>query len=40
MKCPKIKSALAIDNYTLLVEFSNAEKRKYDITKLLEKENY
>ncbi len=40
MKCPKIKSALAIDNYTLLVEFSNAEKRKYDITKLLEKEMF
>ncbi|OUD11685.1 DUF2442 domain-containing protein [Thioflexithrix psekupsensis] len=36
MQYPKIKSALAIDDHTLLVEFSNAEKRQYDITKLLE----
>jgi hypothetical protein len=33
-----IKSAFAIDDRTLLVEFSNAEKRKYDIAKLLKKE--
>jgi len=38
MQYPKIKSAFAIDDRTLLVEFSNAEKRKYDITKLLTKE--
>ena len=35
MQYPKIKSAWAIDDHTLLVEFSNAEKRQYDITKLL-----
>ena len=40
IKYPKIKSALAIDDRTLLVEFSNTEKRKYDITKLLLKEMF
>jgi hypothetical protein len=40
MQYPKIKSALAIDDHTLLVEFSNSEKRKYDITKLLSKKMF
>lgn len=40
MQYPKIKSARAIDDHTLLVEFANAEKRKYDITKLLSKEMF
>ncbi len=40
MQYPKIKSALAIDDHTLLVEFSNTEKRQYDITKLLENEMF
>ncbi len=38
MKCPKIKSVSAIDSHTLLVEFDNKEKRKYDVTPLLGKE--
>ena len=37
MLYPKIKSAEVIDNYTLLVYFSNHQKRKYNIQKLLEK---
>ena len=36
MQCPKIKSTLAISNHTLLVEFDNNEKKKYDITRLLD----
>ena len=35
MQCPKIKSTLAIDNHTLLVEFDNNENKKYDVTRLL-----
>jgi hypothetical protein len=38
MKYPTIKSAEAIDNQTLLVEFSNQGKRQYNITRLLKKE--
>jgi hypothetical protein len=37
MLYPKIKSAEVIDKYTLLVYFSNHQKRKYNIQKLLEK---
>lgn len=40
MQYPKIKSAWTIDERTLIVEFSNNEKRKYDITKLLTKEMF
>ena len=40
MQYPKIKSARAIDEHTLMVEFSNAERRKYDITPLLDKERF
>jgi hypothetical protein len=40
MQYPKIKSASAIDDHTLIVEFSNAEKRKYDITRLFTKEMF
>jgi hypothetical protein len=35
MRCPKIMSVSAVDDHTLLVEFDNAEKKKYDITPLL-----
>ena len=35
MKHPKIKSALAVDNHTLVVEFDNNQKKKYDVTPLL-----
>jgi len=37
MKYPKITAAKIIDDQTLLVEFSNREKKKYTITKLLDK---
>ena len=40
MQYPKIKSAQTIDDHTLLVEFANSEKRKYDITRLLSKEMF
>jgi len=40
MKHPKIKSARAIDGHTLLVEFDNSQKKKYDIRPLLNKEMF
>jgi len=40
MQYPKVKSALAIDDHTLLVEFENDEKRKYDVTPLLKKDMF
>lgn len=40
MRCPKVKSALAIDDHTLLVEFDNDEKRKYDVTPLLKNDTF
>jgi hypothetical protein len=40
MQYPKIKSAKAIDDHTLVVEFDNNEKKKYDISPLLEKEMF
>ncbi len=40
MKFPKIKSVHVIEKNTLLVDFSNREKRKYDITPLLDKEMF
>ncbi|MBS0497549.1 MAG: DUF2442 domain-containing protein [Proteobacteria bacterium] len=40
MRYPKVKSALAIDDHTLLVEFENDEKRKYDVTPLLKKDMF
>lgn len=38
MKYPKVKSAAAVDNHTLMIEFDNKQKKKYDITHLLDKE--
>ncbi len=35
MKYPKIKSVAIIDTHTLMVTFSNHEKRKYDVSPLL-----
>jgi hypothetical protein len=35
MTYPKVRSVSAIDDNTLLVEFDNDEKKKYDITPLL-----
>jgi hypothetical protein len=37
MKPPKIISAQAVDNRTLLIEFSNHEVKRYDISNLLDK---
>lgn len=34
---PKVQSAKALDNHTLLIEFDNKQKKKYDIAPLLEK---
>lgn len=36
----KIISVQAIDSHTLVVEFDNQQKRKYDVTPLLEKEMF
>lgn len=40
MKYPKILSVSALDNHILLVEFDNRQKKKYDVTPLLDKENF
>ncbi len=40
MKYPSVKSAKAIDERTMLVEFSDNEIRKYDITPLLNRKMF
>jgi hypothetical protein len=40
MKYPTIKSAKPIDEHTILVEFSDNEIRRYDITPLLNKKMF
>jgi len=40
MKYPKILSAKAIDNHTLVIEFANRQKKKYDVTPLLKMEMF
>ena len=40
MKYPKVKSAKAIDHHILIIEFDNKQKKKYDVTPLLEKEMF
>lgn len=40
MNYPKINSAKAVNDYILLVEFDNAEKKVYDVSPLLEKEMF
>ena len=37
---PKVKSASTIDDHTLLIEFDNNQKKKYDLTPLLTKEMF
>lgn len=37
---PRIESAKTIDDHTLVIKFNNKQKRKYDITPLLEKEMF
>ena len=36
MKCPRISKAKAINDRTLVIEFTNQEVKKYDILHLLE----
>ncbi|MDP2903980.1 MAG: DUF2442 domain-containing protein [Methylovulum sp.] len=40
MNYPKIKSVKTIDEYLLLVEFDNQQKRQYDVTPLLSKDMF
>lgn len=40
MRYPKVQSAIAVDNHTLVIEFDNKQKKKYDITPLLKKEMF
>jgi len=40
MNYPKILSAKAIDDHTLIIEFDNSKKKKYDVTPLLEIEMF
>jgi hypothetical protein len=40
MNVPKIKSAEAIDGRTLVILFDNKQRKKYDITPLLNKEMF
>lgn len=40
MKSPKIKSATAVDNQTLLIEFDNKQKKVYNIQHLLSREMF
>lgn len=40
MNYPKITSVQPIDNYQLIVEFSNREYRQYDVKPLLKKEMF
>jgi len=40
MKHPKVQSAMAVDDHILVIEFDNKQKKKYDITPLLEKEMF
>jgi hypothetical protein len=40
MNVPKIKSAEAIDGCTLVILFDNKQRKKYDITPLLNKEMF
>ena len=40
MSHPKVKLAQAVDERTLVVEFDNKQKKRYDITPLLEREMF
>lgn len=40
MDIPKIKDAIALDEHTLLVTFSNGQKKKYSVTPLLGREMF
>lgn len=36
MSHPKVKAVRAVDDHTLIVQFDNSQKKKYDIRPLLE----
>jgi Protein of unknown function (DUF2442) len=36
MQCPRILKAQAVDNHTLIIEFTNQEVKQYDIRHLLD----
>jgi len=40
MNYPKVVSARAIDNHTLIIEFDNKLKKKYDVAPLLKNEMF
>ncbi len=40
MNVPKVQTAQALDDRTLLIEFDNQQKKKYDITPLLENDMF
>ena len=40
MKHPKVQSAMAVDDHIIVIEFDNKQKKKYDITPLLEKDMF
>lgn len=40
MQIPRVLSVIAINHHTLLVEFDNNQKKKYDVTRLLEKDMF
>ncbi len=40
MNIPTILTVKAIDDYTLVIEFKNRQKKKYDVVPLLKKERF
>ena len=40
MQYPKVKSAFAADDHTLIVEFDNNQKKRYDVTPLLRRDMF
>jgi len=40
MDIPKVTSAKVIDDQTLLIAFDNRQKKKYDLTRLLDQEMF
>lgn len=40
MQVPKVLSVVTVDDNTLLVEFDNEQKKKYDVTHLLNKDMF
>lgn len=40
MQCPRIRSAAALDNHILIIEFDNNEKKQYDVSPLLHKKMF